>query len=152
MHAAADTLPPISGDFVLLKSGPLQVLLPQSDVGAAGHLARPPRAAGQPGLFELDGESEDEAGFVIALSPRMTPMPDFPDGRFLLTSFAGYEGVLACWNEARVLSHVTLQPRLLPQAMLADDAPVDAYVEFGEQIAFLCTGERLLAHALASVN
>ena len=156
MHADTDTLPPIDGDFVLLRSGPLQLLLPQVDVGAAGHLARPPRDAGQPGLFEInagdDAGDGDQAGFVIALSPHMTPMPEFPDDRFLLTSFSGHEGVLVCWDEARVLSRVSLQPRPLPTAMLAAGAPVDAYVEFGEQIAFLCTGERLLAHAFASLN
>ena len=59
---------PLTGDFVLLRSGPLQLLLPQTDIGAAGHLARPPLPGSQPGLFEIDAEHEGEEGFVIALS------------------------------------------------------------------------------------
>ena len=51
-----------------------------------------------------------------------------------------------------VLRGVTLYPVPLPAAMLADDAPVRSCVEFGEEIAFCCTGERLLAHVFAALN
>ena len=152
MQGTDVTLAPMTGDFVLLRSGPLQLLLPQADIGAAGHLARAPIASGQPGLFEIDAEHEGEEGFVIALSPAMKPMCEFPGDRFLLTSFVGHEGMQICWNEARVLRGVALHPMPLPPAMLADDAPVRSCVEFGEEIAFCCTGERLLAHVFAALN
>lgn len=151
IDAAAASLPPMSGDFVLLGSGALQLLLPQSDVSAAEHLGRRPRPSGQPGLFEIDA-ADGQAFFVVALSPRMEPMAEFPEGRFVLTSFPGHAGLMVCWDDARVLGRVSLQPRALPAAMLADTAPVDAYVEFGERIAFCCTGDRLLAHVFATLN
>ena len=151
MDVAAGTSSPMLGDFVLLGSGALQLLLPQADVGAAGHLGQRPRPSGQPGLFEIDA-GDGQAAFVVALSPRMEPMDEFPESRFLLTSFSGHDGVLLCWDEAKVLGRISLQPRALPAAMMADDAPVDAYVEFGDRIAFCSSGDRLLAHVFAALN
>ena len=151
MAAAAATLPPMLGDFVLLGSGALQLLLPQADVGAAGHLGQRPRPSGPPGLFEID-TGDGQAALVVALSSRMEPMDEFPESRFLLTSFSGHDGVLLCWDEAKVLGGISLQPLALPAAMMADDAPVDAYVEFGDRIAFRSSGDRLLAHVFAALN
>src|SRR5690606_31015198 len=97
IDAAAASLPPMSGDFVLLGSGALQLLLPQSDVGAGEHPGRRPRPSGQPGLVEIDA-ADGQAFFVVALSPRMEPMAEFPEGRFVLTSFPGHAGLMVCWD------------------------------------------------------
>jgi hypothetical protein len=142
------TLPALRGNFVLLKADGLHLLLPQQDVGAAEYLDTAPRDSGQPGLFELDSSEPDGATrFVAGLSANMDLLPEYPQGRFLLTSFEAQGGMLMCWNEVKVLIDTELQPRSLPAGVLPPDAPVREYVEIGDELAFVCSAERLLEHA-----
>jgi hypothetical protein len=142
------TLPALRGNFVLLKADGLQLLLPQQDVGAAEYLDSAPRDSGQPGLFELDSPEEGGATrFVAALSANMDLLPEYPQGRFLLTSFEAQGGMLMCWNEVKVLIDTELHPQRMPDSMLPPDAPVREYVEMGDSLAFVCSAERLLEHA-----
>lgn len=144
-------LPALRGNFVLLKADGLQLLLPQQDVGAAEYLDSAPRDSGQPGLFELDGKEEGGATrFLAALSANMDLLPEVPPGRFLLTSFEAQGGMLMCWNEVKVLIDTELQPRRLPEAILPPGAPVRDYVEMGDELAFVCSAERLLEHVFAA--
>jgi hypothetical protein len=161
----AQPLPPrLKGNFVLLRAGIVQLLLPQADVGAAEYLAAPPRPSTQPGLFELDGQAEsdgnDEAEapspesgpptrLAAALSADLLPLARFPTDRFVLTSFPAQPGLVLCWDEVKVLIGVELQPHPIPVALLPPDAPLREFVQFGDGLAFCCTGERLLAHAFA---
>lgn len=148
---ATPTPAKLRGNFVLLKADKLQLLLPQEDVGAASHLDAQPRETGQNGLFELDSETEGGTPrFVAALSGQMDLLAQFPAGRFLLTSFEAQGAVLMCWNEVKVLIDAELQPRPLPAVMLPEGAPLREYVEFGDELAFCCTAERLLEHAFAA--
>jgi hypothetical protein len=47
---------------------------------------------------------------------------------------------------------VELQPRRLPAVLLAPYTPVDHYVDFGTEIAYLCNSSRLSAFALGPGN
>jgi hypothetical protein len=144
-------LPKLRGNFVLLKADRLQLLLPQQDVGAAEYLDTAPRDSGQPGLFELDSKEEGGATrFLAALSTQMNLLPQYPKGRFLLTSFEAQGGMLMCWNEVKVLIDADLQPQRLPEGVLSPDAPLREYVEFGDELVFCCTAQRLLEHAFAA--
>jgi hypothetical protein len=143
--------PLLKGNFVLLRASKLQLLLPQADVGAAEYLAAPPRASGQPGLFDLDNEDpQAPPRMALALSEKMSPLAEFPAGRFLLTSFPAQDGIVLCWDEVKVLIDVELQPQTLPPALLPPDAPLREFVEFDGALAFCCNGERLLAQAFAT--
>ena len=159
------TLPPLRGNFVLLRADGLQLLLPQQEVGAAQYLDARPRESSLPGWFELDGGLEgqvdrraDGAGdggsdgvrHVAALSGQMGLLRRYPEGRFLLTSFEGQGDLLMCWNSVKVLIDAELQPRPLPAVMLHEGSPLREYVEFGDELAFCCTAQRLLEHAMAA--
>jgi hypothetical protein len=139
----------LRGNFVLLKADGLRLLLPQSDVGSAEYLPEHPRSGGQAGLFELDTDGDGPTRHVAALSSRMTLLPEFPAHRFLMAAVGGPDGVALCWDEIRMLIDTDLQTLPLPAVMLSPEAPLREFVELDDGIAFCCTGERLLAHALA---
>lgn len=137
----------LKGNFVLLKAGRLQLLLPQHDVGAAEYLSATPQPTAQAGLFELPADDTAGSRFVAALSPQMGLLEQLPPGRFLLTSFPSQAGVWMCWDDVKVLIDAEIVPRALPPAMLGAGAPLTEYVEFGDEVAFCCSAERLLAQA-----
>ena len=151
MNALPALPPKLRGNFVLLKAERLQLLMTEDDGGAAEYLDAVPRDSGQPGLFELDSKEQGGATrFLAALSTQMNLLPRYPQGRFLLTSFEAQGGMLMCWNEVKVLIDAELQPQRLPQGVLPPGAPLREYVEFGDELAFCCTAERLLEHAFAA--
>jgi hypothetical protein len=138
---------PLKGNFVLLKAGTLQLLLPQADVGAAQFLPTDPLpASDQAGLFELPPSDTDDALYVAALSPQMSLLHTLPPGRFLMASFVPQTGVAMCWDEVKVLIDTEISPINLPPVMVSTHAPLTQYVELGDEIAFCCTAERLMAH------
>lgn len=138
------------GNFVLLRAGRLQLLLPQEDVGAAEYLSGVPRATGQHGLFELpvgDAQGTRSARYLAALSDSLALLAEPPPERFLLTAFTPQPDLCLCWDEVKVLIGLTVTPQPLPPATIGAGSPLAEYVEFGENVAYCCTGERLLAHA-----
>jgi hypothetical protein len=137
----------LKGNFVLLKAGRLQLLLPQHDVGAVEHLATTPQPTGQAGMFELPADDTADSRFVAALSPQMGLLEQLPPGRFLLTSFPSQPGVLMGWDDVKVLIDAEIVLQALPLAMLGSGAPLTEYVEFGDEVAFCCSAEGLLAQA-----
>lgn len=137
----------LKGNFVLLKAGRLQLLLPQHDVGAVENLSTKLQPTGQAGLFELPADDSTDVRFVAVLSPQMRLLEQLPPGRLLLTSFPSQTGVLMGWDDVKVLIDAGIVPRALPPAMLGAGCPLTEYVEFGEEVAFCCSAERLLAQA-----
>jgi len=136
------------GNYVLLRADTLRLLLPQDEVGDVEYLETRPRSRAQAGLFDLP--QGDGVRSVAALSHRMTLLPTFPDDRFLVTSLAGAgDNIVWSWNEVKVLFDVTLHLRTLPAVLRGPDMPVDEYVEAEDGIAYLCSGQRLGAFAIA---
>lgn len=146
------TLPVLRGNFVLLKADSLQLLLPQPDVGATEYLSAAPRESDRTGLFDLDAAPGAAPRRVAALSSKMSPLPQFPAGRFLLTPFAALDDVLLCWSEVKVLIDAELQPQSLPPVMVPPGALLTKFVEIDDELVFCCTGEQLVAHAFAARN
>jgi len=140
--------PAVRGNYVLLRADTLRLLLPQDEVGAVEHLETRPEPCEQAGLFQLP--QGDGARSVAALSHHMTLLAKCPDDRFLVTALAGAgDGIVWIWNEVKVLFDVTLQPLALPAVLRGPDMPVDEYVETDDEIAYLCSAQRLGAFALA---
>lgn len=137
----------LKGNFVLLKAGRLQLLLPQHDVGAVEHLATAPQASGQAGVFELPADDTADSRCVAALSPQMGLLEQLPPGRFLLTSFPSQPGVLMGWDDVKVLIDAEIVPRALPPSMLGAGSLLTEYVEFGDEVAFCCSAESLFSQA-----
>ena len=136
------------GNFVLLRADTLRLLLPQSDVGAATYLDQAPQATELAGLFEHHGEAGEQA--VLALSSRMVPLEQYPSDRFLVTPIATAMGDIGfCWSEVSVLIDARLQPKPLPTALAAPGAPLQEFVEIGDDVVFCCSAERLAEFALA---
>ncbi len=147
----SQALPAIRGNFVLLKTEQLHLLLPQEDVGAATYLPQMPHQHGEHiGLFELRNNEDEMTGFVAALSPQMTLEPQFPEGRFLLTSLTAQEGMALCWQDVKVLINTEICPQTLPAVMLLPGATITSYVELDGELAFCCTGEALLTHVFGA--
>ena len=147
---ATQEAPGLNGNFVLLKAGRLQVLLPRGDVGTVEYLSTVPTPTGQAGLFELPADNAGGTRCVAALSPQMRLLERSPAGRFLLTSFPSRPDVSLCWDEVKVLIDLDIVPRVLPTAMLGPGAPFTEYVALGDGLAFLCNAERLIAHAFSA--
>jgi hypothetical protein len=140
-------------NHVLLRVGRLQLLLPQEDVGAAEYLSGAPTPTDQHGLFELPdqhAEAGDTAGarYLVALSPSMTLLAEPPPERFLLTALTARPELSLCWDEVKVLIDTAIRPLPLPPAVIGAGSPFTEYVELGDEVAFCCTGARLLAHVL----
>ena len=139
---------PASGaaSFVLLRAAGLRLLLPREDVGAAEYMEHAPSPTAAPGLFEY--RSAGASRVVAALSPRMRPLEDFPAARFVLTPLH-VDGADLCfaWDEVRVLIDARLEPRPLPPALRAPDAPIESYVAHEGEILLCTTARRLLAYA-----
>jgi hypothetical protein len=151
MMTAPRALPAIRGNFVLLKTDQLRLLLPQQDVGAATYLSQMPRPLDEhPGMFELLNDEAQMSGFVAALSPQMTLQQQFPEGQFLLTSLTVQEGMAFCWQEVKVLIDTEIRPQALPALMLLPGAALTSYVELDGELAFCCTGEALVTHVFGA--
>lgn len=141
----------LRGNFVLLRADTLRLLFRQDEVGNAEHLASTLAPTEEPGLF-LDSAGQSGRRFA-ALSARMTLLAACPADRFVVAPLgcgnAAYN-LGWCWNEIRVLIDVELQPQRLPAVLCAPNTPVEHYVNYGSEIAYLCSAERLHAYALAT--
>lgn len=139
------------GNYVLLTADSLDLLLPQSEVGATEYLEGPLEASDVPGLLQLSGTTGTRR--FAALSERMTLLPQCPPERFLVVTLDGGNDNLGwCWKEQRVLIDVELQPQPLPAVLLAPDTPVSHYVDWEGKPVYLCNAQRLRAFALATRN
>jgi len=152
MHGHPDTRLQTSlrGNFVLLRADTLRLLFPQNEIGAAEYLGSSLVAAEGYGILS-DPTGEGSRRFA-ALSAQMTLLPACPADRFVVTPLSGdgADHELGwCWNEVRVLIDVELQPQRLPAVLLDPDTPVDHYVSYGGEIAYMCSARRLSAYALA---
>ena len=152
MHGHPDTRLPASlrGNFVLLRADTLRLLFPQNEVGVVEYLGSTLVAAEGFGILS-DHTGEGGRRFA-ALSAQMTLLPACPADRFVVTPMSGdgADHELGwCWNEVRVLIDVKLQPQRLPAVLLDPDTPVDHYVSYGGEIAYMCSALRLSTYALA---
>lgn len=125
------TTPVITGHFVLLRAGPLRLLLPQASVGAAEY--RDPA---------LDTRA------VVAPSGHLRRLDAVPPGRFVVTQLASASGeaLWYAWDEVRVLIGATLTVHSLPAALRSVDSPVSGWVEIGEEVALLADADAVVAH------
>jgi hypothetical protein len=135
------------GNYVLLRAGTLRLLLPQGEVGAVEYLeSAPDSESGQRSAGKIGRR-------LVALSQQMRLLPRCPADRFLVTALGAEDDDLGwCWNEVRVLIDIELSPQLLPTVLRAPYTPVDQYVEYEDEIAYLCTAGRLSEFALAGVE
>ena len=144
--AASGSPAPGGASFVLLRAGPLRLLLPREDVGAAEYIDHAPSATAEPGVFECDGDGASR--LVAALSAAMRPLEQFPAGRFILTPLQVDDSDLRfAWDEVRVLIDARLEAQPLPPALRAPGAPIESYVVHEGEILLCTTARRLLAHA-----
>ena len=152
MHRHPDIRLPASlrGNFVLLRADSLRLVFPQNEVGAAEYLESTLVAAEGHGI--LSNPAGDGSRRFAALSAQMTLLPACPADRFVVTPLGGDKAdheLGWCWNEVRVLIDVELQPQRLPAVLLDPNTPVDHYVSYGGEIAYMCSARRLSAYALA---
>jgi hypothetical protein len=141
----------LRGNYVLLTTDSMDLLLPQAEVGATEYLDGPLEASDEPGLLRLSGATS--ARRFVALSDQMTPLPHCPSNRFLVVTLVDDDDHLGwCWKELRVLIDVELQPQPLPTVLLTPGTPVSHYVDLEGKPAYLCNAQRLRAFALATRN
>lgn len=139
----------ISADLVLLRADTLRIVVPQHELGPAEYLAEPARPTGEPGQFEVL-TSDGVLHRIVALSAHMTPLPEIPHERFVITSFSNLPEFLLAWNEVRILSGRHFVPTELPEVMCAPASPFRQFVEIDGALAFCCSAETLLVHAMGT--
>ena len=138
----------LRGNFVMLRADGLRLLLPQDEVGAAEYVEGRASPTGAAGFFET-GEGAD-ARTVVALSGRLQPLAQWPQGRYVLTRLGSGAGELSfAWNEARVLIDARLERQPLPPVMRAPGAPIRGYVEHEGELVFCTTAGAVIEAALA---
>ena len=142
------TLPAsLRGNFVLLRADTLRLLLPQSEVGAAGYLDTRPEPTAQAGLLRLPGPAGER--HVAALSAHMTLLPACPAERFIVATLGDSgEGLEWCWDELRVLINIEVHAQPIAALLLAPHTPVTHYAELGGELAYLCNADQVKAYAL----
>jgi hypothetical protein len=141
----------LRGNFVMLRADTLRLLLPQREVGAAEYVEGAPGPGSAGGLFEFG--AGDGAIAVIALSGRMEPLADWPQGRFVVTQLAADDVPLYfAWNETRVLIDALLERRPLPAAMRVAGAPIEGYVEHEGELLFCTTARHVIEAACAAAK
>ena len=124
----------LRGHFVLLRAGALRLLLPQADVGAAGHVEGAARAAARPGPLRaaVDGAVRE----VAALSEDMALLADCPAGRRVACVIGGH-GPAWCWDDLRVLIGLDVRLHAVPGELLAASSPVRHFAVVDGQVAFV---------------
>ncbi len=139
---------------MLLRSGALRLLMPQTDVGAAEYRECEPTATNQPGVFEVVVGGTPRP--VIYPSERLRPLERVESPRFVLTQLqaAGAQDLWFAWDEVRVFINPGFATVELPAAMRGSDAmPFARYVELQDDVllctdaqkvvAYLCAGQEL---------
>lgn len=129
----------LNGNFVMLRADTLRLIVPQQDVGAAGHV----EAKARPG------------DRVVALSATMEPLADLPSDRFVLTRLHAGDPALDlafAWNEVRVLIDAQLRWHPLPAAMLRPGATFEGYVEEDGEVLLCTSAAHVVAAATAAVR
>lgn len=156
-HLEAESNLTLRGNYVLLRADSLRLLLPQHEVGTAEHLADALGVSEVTGLHPYPCDADAPASVAgrrfAALSMHMKLLPANPGDRFVVTPLgAGNDDLGWCWNEVRVLIDVELHPQPVPAVLVGPHAPVDRFVEYEGEIAYLSSAARLLAYALAPGN
>lgn len=148
MNHDRSTTGTLRGNFVLLGAGPLSLLLPQDAVGAASYLEEAPAPTDLPGVFTRRGDAGDEA--VVALSPRLWPLPEYPAERFLLTTLHTPQGEFAFgWTDVQVMIDVELTVQPLPPPLGWEGGPLQSFVEIDGKVAFCCDPQQLAERVFA---
>jgi hypothetical protein len=132
----------LRGNFVVLRAGALQLLLPQEEVGAAEHIDLAVHPTARPGVF-AQGEGSDSRE-VVAPSEHLRSLETFPADRFVLTRL-GRHPVQFAWNEVRVLIDAELEVQPLPDVMQMKDGLIDGFVAFDGTLALCTTADRVVS-------
>lgn len=148
----------LSGNYVLLMVGDLQMLVPQTDVVHTGYLptktssndlsgAGALGALGALGLSAGLVEQPERADDVmrIAVSEELLLEPTVPEDCFVYTVHADAPEVHWCWNDVRVLIDLNGVVAPLPKVMLSPNTPLMAIATLPDGSYALCTrAHRLL--------
>ena len=135
--------------YVFLRAGGLRLLVPQTEIGAIGHLEGRPEPTGMPGLLAVPGR--DAACFLV-LDEEFRLLEACPEDRYVTTSIPSADGMETqwCWNEARVLLDFDAPVEELPQVLLTAASPLRRYALLDEQPVFVCSAETLQNLALGA--
>lgn len=144
-NLTADASP--KGNYVLLASDSLRIILPQHEVGPAQYLDGPLEESSEPGLLRRSGS--DATQRFIALSAQMKPRKHCPSDHFLLVTLGDDSSEFRwCWKELRVLINTQLDLLPIPSSLLTPISPITHYVELNGKPAYFCNARRLQAFAL----
>ena len=156
-HLEGESTVKLRGNYVMLRADSLRLLLPQHEVGAAEYLAATPEASEVAGLYrqapDADMPESVRTRRFVALSMEMKLLPIYPGDRFVVTPLGERnDGLGWCWNEVKVLIDIELPLQPVPAVLIAPDTPVECFVEYDGEIAYLSSAERVRTYALALRN
>lgn len=144
----------LHGNYVLLRADTLRLLLPQHEVGALEYLESVPTPGDAPGLFLPTSKGEMQDHRFVALSAQMNLLTSFPVERFVYTTLGNAQDDLLgwCWDEVQVLPELEVSPQTLPAVLRAPQTPVVRFVQYDDEIVFLCNARQLRSYALGLGN
>ena len=139
----------IEGDFVLLRTENVGLLLPRAEVGDASFV--------EPNLVAMDETSgllmnpdADDGRFYVALSGKLRPLGALPPQRYLSTALGEDMAELQwCWDEVRMLNGFRATAHALAACLVAPHTPVREYVDLDGEVVFVCDAQALTQYALA---
>lgn len=145
----------LQGDYALLRSDSLRLLIPQTSLIGIVHLQN--RTASQADCVtnaaqfadaaEAGGDSETNlpTSKFAALSEDLSLLPHVPNDRFVMTSHNQTLGVNWCWSEVQLLNNLEATCELLPNIVKTSITPIRGIVTLADgHHAFACQFRALL--------
>lgn len=140
----------LSGNYVVLIVGGLQMLVPQTDVVHTGYLSTKTSnhdasgvgALGVSGLSIGLGVGQTQLAddvMQIAVSEELVLQPTVPEDCFVYTVHVDAPEVHWCWNDVRVLIDLNAVASPLPKVMLSPNTPLMAIATLPDGSYALCT-------------
>lgn len=144
----------LCGNFVLLRTGGLRLLLPQRDVAETVYrspqLEEPGRGSAAFASAGSIARATVPQDVVWALDEDLRRLPQVPADRFVLTRLHAVPACLFAWDDVDVLIGTELNFHPLPALLRHEDGPIEAYAQWQQDLVFCTTSERLAAALEAS--
>lgn len=167
----------LQGDYVLLRTDELRLLVPQFGILEIIHLQNRVLAsdkclgdAAQLSAFMVDDNAEDPNRTVapkkvhtntgvndgaedklqfVALSDKLTLQSRIPSDRFVITKHANMPDLRWCWSEVHLFNNANLVASPLPPLLRTDITPLQSVITLSDDVqAFYCDFKHLLRYLM----
>lgn len=155
----------LQGDYVLLRSDTLRLLVPQSGMAEIVHLQNRVAASekcladvAQLSEFMVDDHADGNAEktdnqeaknnlHFVSLSDHLTLQNHVPNNRFVVTTHNETPDLRWCWSEVHLFNHADMLVSPLPPLLCTDITPLQAVITLDKDVqAFYCDFKHILRY------